>query len=421
MITGIMPKILSDKLKPNDVYVVSKGTDIDITIDDGNSETTLSAITLGNGKWEISELDDNSALFREYNEGDVISLDTLTKILKPLVSSKENDCCGNQIFSFNLLGKIKYGLQDKGREIERKKQERKDRFSKKVKGITDWFTDDIDKETATSFLRKSYPGAKVGKLEKYNDIDGANFKVLFGVPSEKKFYVGVLHRNGNDIRLLDDSYDAETPLRSFKDQDKCLEFYENYPYGKKEDDRSEQQENNTESNVADDFEGGSDYMKGETGESDGVEWEVVASLKKKKSKYNGKNVTGYEDGMLGEMAVASSRHLFSRTLLKSSFEIKILDFISSALNTAELKTSGDTSVVADKLKPALKQVKEEYADEARRIAAMWTRAKTADEFINIMKKPTVDGIVRKGFVKLCCDNPKFMQKLIQFLSKIDPK
>jgi hypothetical protein len=66
-------------------------------------------------------------------------------------------------------------------------------------------------------------------------------------------------------------------------------------------------------------------------------------------------------------------------------------------------------------------VKEEYADEARRIAAMWTRAKTADEFINIMKKPTTNGIVRKGFVKLCCDNPKFMQKLIQFLSKIDPK
>ena len=269
---------------------------------------------MGNGKWEINELDDNSALFREYNEGDVISLDTLTKILKPLVSSKENDCCGNQIFSFNLLGKIKYGLQDKGREIERKKQERKDRFNKKVKGITDWFTDDIDKETATSFLRKNYPGAKVGKLEKYNDIDGANFKVLFGVPSEKKFYVGVLHRNGNDIRLLDDSYDAETPLRSFKDQDKCLEFYENYPYGKKEDNVSEQQENNAESNVADDFEGGSDYMKGETGESDGVEWEVVASLKKKKSKYNGKNVTGYEDGMLGDMAVASSRHIFSMFL-----------------------------------------------------------------------------------------------------------
>lgn len=51
---------------------------------------------------------------------------------------------------------------------------------------------------------------------------------------------------------------------------------------------------------------------------DGIEWEISAAFKKRrKSKYNGKNVTGYDEGMF-EMAdgaaVASSRKVFSNIL-----------------------------------------------------------------------------------------------------------
>ena len=37
-----------------------------------------------------------------------------------------------------------------------------------------------------------------------------SYKVLFGVPSEKKYYVGCLSRNGNKIRQLDDDDGLET-------------------------------------------------------------------------------------------------------------------------------------------------------------------------------------------------------------------
>ena len=51
---------------------------------------------------------------------------------------------------------------------------------------------------------------------------------------------------------------------------------------------------------------------------DGIEWEISAAFKKRrKSKYNGKNVTGYDEGMF-EMAdgaaVSSSRKVFSNIL-----------------------------------------------------------------------------------------------------------
>jgi len=523
-ITGKLPKILADEIEFNSDNVVVNGTDIDITITENGRDTELSAITLGNGKWEIDEIDDNANIFPEYDVGDVISLDVLKKIF---VTSSGPIANSYHIFSFNLLGKIKYGLTDFEKNIKQK-----------TKGVTDFFTDDLDKETAQKFIREYYDGANVGQIEKINDVDGATFKVLFGVPSEEKFYVGCLHRNGNDIRFLDDDDFPDTPLYSFTDPDYATKGYDNYPKlegtdedpdnpGESEDEDFEFTKENIDEALGNelatvDFEEieedeqkiegqptavalsskseGDDYTidvcklvydgekvhvqhefdsmyeipserylldtlakalnkyrefggkkdltyllkkkegddseentedlteeepnqvtePGTTGESDGVQWEVTQGLKRKKSKYNGKNVTGYQDGMLGEMAVAS-HHLFSRCLLKSSLEIKLTEFIASALSTADLKSTGDSSVVADKLRPALKKIKAEYADEARRIAAMWTRAKTIDEFIDIMKTPTVEGIARKGFVKLCCDDPKKMQKLIEFLSKINPK
>ena len=225
IITGILPLILYNEIEDKE-NVIGKGTDIDITLREQGKETYLSATTLGNGKWEIEELDDNANLLPEYDVGDVISFDVLKKIL---VTRKEVLTSSNQIFSFNLLGKIKYGLQDIGRDIERKGERNADSIRGKIKGIKDWFTDDLDKETAQAYIRKYYQGANVGEIEKINDIDGATFKVLFGVPSEEKFYVGCLHRNGNDIRFLDDDDSPDTPLYSFTDADEADKAFNNYP------------------------------------------------------------------------------------------------------------------------------------------------------------------------------------------------
>ena len=99
----------------------------------------------------------------------------------------------------------------------------------------------------------------------------------------------------------------------------------------------------------------------------------------------------------------------------------LVRFIASALNTADLKNQGKDTLVRDKLKPAIEKFNPEYAAEADRVAAMWTRAKDADEFIQIMKTPTTEGIQRKGFVKKCIDNPNLMKSLVKLLEKISPK
>lgn len=325
IITGKAPSIICNELDNND-GIVAGGNDIDLTFSENGTKSYLYGISIGNGKWEISELDDSLALFPEYSEGDVISFDVLKKAFSLSNLSQ------SAIFSFNLLGKVKYGLKDYGIKKEQKKRERNEKIRKNIKKFTDFFTDDIDKETAQNFLRKSYNGAKVGYIEKYNNIDGANFKVLFGVPSEKKYYVGLLHRNGNNLRLLDEEYEAGAPLKSFTDSEEAYSFYQNYPDEKNVDEPWRKEKENvvkdegeakpTDEKINTDFavdeEGNAAPNKGYHGVSDGVAWEVTQALKKKKkSKYNGCNVTGYEDGTMLNMA-SNSFHVFSRLLFDKS-------------------------------------------------------------------------------------------------------
>lgn len=411
-ITGKAPSLVVNEIDDKENIIVS-GSDIDLTFSENNTETSLYGIALGSGRWEISELDDNLSLFPEYDEGDVISFDVLKKIIS--ISNLSQSA----IFSFNLLGKVKYGLYD----YAKKQEQKRNNFKKNVKKFTDYFTDDIDEELAQKFLNQLYPGAKVGYLEKYNDIDGANFKCLWGVPKEKLYYVGVLHRNGDEIRLLDDDFDAETPLKSFEDSEEAYSFFQNYPndenteeeltedkineilkqdpnfatftvvdfeikddgdavaiiqsdsknvigaaligkangkfmikesqdfplnrndsvqkaiqvykqYGGKKDlshlsPNAEQQ--NTQTDFVVDDEGNVDAPnKGYKGTTDGIQWEVTQGLdkKKKKSKYNGCNVTGYEDGTMLNMA-SSSFHIFSRVLCSRYISQKGEEFSGS--------------------------------------------------------------------------------------------
>jgi hypothetical protein len=387
-ISGFLPSILYNDI-PHEKYgnLYAKGSDVDITISNGSS-TYISGITLGNGSWEIDELDDGLNLFPEYSAGDVISRDVLLKVLMSVSSLSQS----RHIFSFNALGKVKYGIQDKTSGIR-----------DKVTKAKQWLTDEITPEIAQDFLQKSYPGSRIGKIDKYSSKDGGIYKVMFGVPSEKKYYVMCLQRNGNKIRELDDDDYEETPIYSFTDGDMALKCYNQYPSDEGLESIGEEvseitleeiqgvmgKDNNLASYNIIDFEnvenkdflldgrptaiafiagtldekimigvqqfwrtedGSVEIGNGQTtevksendvinvvkwainlykqyggtkdlsyllkennleeeaaptsGNSDGVEWEIKQSAKKRKrkSEFWGKNVTGYEDGMLGEMA-----------------------------------------------------------------------------------------------------------------------
>ena len=414
-VSGVVPTILYNEIEDNE-NLVAKGNDIDIKALKGGKLTSFSAITIGNGKWEIYEMDDAADLFPEYDEGDVISLDVLKKVLNQGVELGQS----RQIFSFNLLGKIKYGLKDVGDAVD----EKAGKIQKGLGKIKNWFTDELDKETAQEYLRQYYPGANVGKVGMTLKQDGKYWKVLFGVPSEGKFYILTLYRNGNDIRTLDDEDNPDTPILSYEDGNAALEAYEKYPFIPGAEDGGEGGYEFTEESFKPFMKEGSqlldfeqieddgykidglptavavimgksgdggyfhvcDYCAkdgnlvpktqesfpfsnnkesvetmldkaisfyaelggkkdlsylykalglsgGTTGEreesptsgttEDGVEWEISAAFKKRrKSKYNGKNVTGYDEGMF-EMAeapaVASSRKVFSKIFLTPLF------------------------------------------------------------------------------------------------------
>lgn len=442
-VSGIVPTILYNEIEGNE-NLVAKGSDLDIKAAKGGRVTNLSAITVGNGKWEIYEMDDSANLFPEYDEGDILSLDVLKKVLNQGVELSQS----RQVFSFNLLGKIKYGLKDAGEAVD----EKVGGIKKGLGKVKNWFTDELDKETAENYLRQYYPGANVGKIDLTMDQDGKYYKVLFGVPSEGKFYILTLYRNGNDIRTLDDDDNPDTPILSYTDGNAALEAYEKYPNVKgvengeaggyeftEESFKPFVNENNqlldfeqieddgykidglptavsimmykagengggfhvgnwtykdgnlvTETQRSFSFNnkesvelmldeaisfyaelGGKKDLSylyealslagGTTGEredaptsgttEDGVEWEISAAFKKRrKSKYNGKNVTGYDEGMF-EMAeapaVASSRKVFSRMFMTPLFST--LEEFVQYVNSDKKKQFGDDVVKIIKL------------------------------------------------------------------------
>ena len=203
-ITGKLPRIIMDTLNKLGVVVddiITGGDDIDVTIED----TTLVGTFIGNGKWEVTELDDISNLFPELDEGDVISSDLFTKLLTNKINS-------SLILSFNPLGRVKYGIKEIGKNV-------KDVGTK----VIDWAADRLYAEDAENFIRKNGPYRRtftdsrdgktrtkkdynatkvnVGKIEKMDGM--GHYKVLSGNPATQDFQVWHLYKNGNKIRCLD--------------------------------------------------------------------------------------------------------------------------------------------------------------------------------------------------------------------------
>lgn len=325
-VTGILPSIVSNDYESrggNMDNVVVKGNDINIQINKNTSITSLDALWLGNGTYEIQELDDAANLLPEYSIGDIISLDVVKKLLMNSIIKS------NAITSVNLIGKVKDKANDMGKNISKKTGAVKKAFTK----AKDWFTDNLDKETAQKVIReKGYPRAKVGMINKIDDKDGANWAVLFGNPADRKYYIWTLHRNGNDFRLMteDDGYTMER----FTNSNKCLEkwnqmFPEPETVEEPEENVQEPEEKTQEPKQQDNVIYAEDDLAPRDDDIvlDESQYTVVDNSlkKKKKSKYNGCNVTGYEDGMLGP--TVASHKLFSKLIVNT-----ITDFIKNVNN-----------------------------------------------------------------------------------------
>ena len=227
-ITGKLPVCITDKLSNLGVVVSDVnevGDDIDITLTRNGVKTVLYAIYIGGYKWNIETLDDAANLFPVLEEGDSVSIDNITKLFVNTINS-------SLILSFNPLGNIKYGLQDKVNKI-------KDKVSDVKKKVGDVIKDRIDADQAEQFLRENSGKFKytfhderdnqdkkktldtasinVGKVEPYGDK--GNYKVLTGNPSTGDYQVWHLFRSGNNIRMVE--------LKAGLESEEALWVYDN--------------------------------------------------------------------------------------------------------------------------------------------------------------------------------------------------
>ena len=332
-ITGKLPKMIVDRL--SNVGVVTDGIitntdDIDVTITKNGTPTVLYAIYVGDGKWSVDSIEDNANLFPSLNEGDTIGVDYISKLFVSSIHSSLVQEGDNLIVSFNPLGAVAYGLKDAGTKVV-------DKIKETGSKIGDFIKDRIDADQAEEYIRKSGP-IKVSYIDKrdnkkkkmnYSTADinvgkieplgkQGHYKVLTGNPETQDFQVWHLYRNGNKIRTVD----VKTGL---EDKEATWVYKNNIPNTWSKSDwngteRNEAKEHESvkdfseEDNVVDEREDTpvdetdnvvdedlhefvKDYYDNKDEEReymivDDEEDNVVVSAKRKKSKYNGLNVTG---------------------------------------------------------------------------------------------------------------------------------
>jgi len=352
-ITGTIPNVIASLLKKENQSlngIEIKGNDIDVVLVDNGIYTELYAIGMGNGTFEIIELEDNLNLLPEYDVGDVVSNDVLRKLFYTVINS-------GLILSFNPLGRVKYGIREVGKNI-----------ADVGRKVADWATDKLYAEDAEKWIRgngpyrRTFTDARDGKTRIKKDYNAGrvnvgkieslgkmgHYKVLSGNPATQDFQVWHLYKNGNKIRCLDvktglkaqeaqwvydnnipDSWseadwnpEGEIPEKASKieigeTQEQKNQTEESQTEETTEEDNVEEgemeqtEESQTEKNddlhefVKDYYSGKGDFEVLEQSFDPFEEDNVVDSdKKKKKPKYNGCNVTGCVEGD-GTVALAS--------------------------------------------------------------------------------------------------------------------
>lgn len=301
-ITGRLPRQIIDTLNKLDVVVEGiqiAGNDIDVTLTQNGESTTIYAVYTGNGRWEVSEIDDNINIFPDVEPGDIVTSDLISKLFINSINS-------SLILSFNPLGKIKYGIKDFVSPIK-----------KKAGDIKRWATDEINKDEATEFLRKqgtikynyedpltkkqrtSFPSRNinVGMIEQLpgQPKDGGHYKVLTGNPDTKDFQVFHLYRNGKDMRILD-------VMAGLEGEEAKYVYDANLPETWKESDWKDSETDDTDFED-DDWDNVIGNIQSSVSLPDDDDEDNVIEEPKRKSKYNGCNVTGCTD-VNGDVALA---------------------------------------------------------------------------------------------------------------------
>lgn len=341
-ITGTIPNVIASLLKKENQSlngIEIKGNDIDVVLVEDGIYTELYAIGMGNGTFEIIELEDNLNLLPEYDVGDVISNDVLRKLFYTVINS-------SLILSFNPLGEVKYGIKDKIDNLKEKKQNIKDWMNNTLyaEDAEKWirrngpyrrtFTDARDGKTRT---KKDYSASRinVGKIQQLNDEGKGHYKVLSGNPATQDFQVWHLYKNGNKIRCLDVKtglkpqeaqwvYDNNIPdswsEADWNPEGEIPEKASKIEIGETQEQKNQTKESQTEEDNVE--EGEMEQTKESQTEDDDLhefvkdyysgkgDFEVLeqsfdpfeednlidSDKKKKKSKYNGCNVTGCVEG-----------------------------------------------------------------------------------------------------------------------------
>lgn len=331
--SGKAPKVFDSMF---DESVILKGNDIDLTFDDKGTETKLYAIRTGDDKWIIDELNDDANLFPEYEEGDEISYDV---IKKKIISN-------SYIVSFNPIGKLKYGIKDwYSNKVKAKAKEIKKGIDKGVR----FFSDKLTPELAQDWLRKNteFKGIKVGRvaranndiISRYGDPTGKNWLCLSGNPETKEFILFLLYVNGNDIRFMD-RWDNLA-------KDDILEMFKSYSTNSDEEETLEQYDEKAD-HSEDRYYSSNDRAEDADIVLDESQYQVVDSSKRrKKSRYNGCNVTGCEDGVLVGQSLFS-RCIFSDLIRFVNYVNKSgIDFEKSVIDTIKAFVSSLAKIDKD--------------------------------------------------------------------------
>ena len=384
-ITGTIPNVIASLLKKENQSlngIEIKGNDIDVVLVEDGIYTELYAIGMGNGTFEIIELEDNLNLLSEYDVGDVISNDVLRKLFYTVINS-------SLILSFNPLGEVKYGIKDKIDNLKEKKQNIKDWMNNTLyaEDAEKWirrngpyrrtFTDARDGKTRT---KKDYSASRinVGKIQQLNDEGKGHYKVLSGNPATQDFQVWHLYKNGNKIRCLDVKtglkpqeaqwvYDNNIPdswsEADWNPEGEIPEKASKIEIGETQEQKNQTKESQTEEDNVE--EGEMEQTKESQTEDDDLhefvkdyysgkgDFEVLeqsfdpfeednlidSDKKKKKSKYNGCNVTGCVEGD-GSVALASFIRQNLMDFYKSMGEKNITGEPEKQLNNvmAEIKS-----------------------------------------------------------------------------------
>ncbi|MBR6401830.1 MAG: hypothetical protein IKS48_00435 [Eubacterium sp.] len=320
-ITGTIPSAIANFLKTEDESlngIEIKGNDIDVILTDNGTYTELYGVGMGNGSYEIIEIDDNLNLLPEYEKGDVVSNDVLKKMFTTVINS-------SLILSFNPLGKIKYGIVDTGKAVARGVK----KGVNKVKEAGKWVADIISPEDAQNWIRKQkgFERAKVGKVDRIGGLTGGYYAVLAGNPADKQFSVWKLYRNGNEYRTLKTDF--------FPNSQEALAAYNKLTKADvKDSNQEESEQTNNEAEEVNQTEEKNTLELGEDGwqyTDDGVAYKISQSVdtesseiqkkEKKKSKYNGCNVSGCVEAD-GSVALAS----FIRQSFDSEITLNGYDF-----------------------------------------------------------------------------------------------